>query len=135
MQMTLQRRTELALRALRALDATRGTVSGAALASRIETTPTYLPQVMAPLVAAGWVASGRGPNGGYTLREAARQISMLELIDVSEGSIPSDRCVLRGGPCGHGPLCAMHDSWQQAQAALVRELDGIPVFEPALRKE
>ena len=133
--MTLQRRTELALRALRALGATRGTVSGAALASRIETTPTYLPQVMAPLVGAGWVASGRGPNGGYALRESARRISMLELIDASEGSIPSDRCVLRGGPCGHGPHCAMHDSWQQAQAALGRERDGIPVFEPAHRKE
>lgn len=133
--MSLQRKTELALRALRALDIAGAVVPGGVLASRIETTPAYLPQVMAPLVAAGWVSSGRGPNGGYALREAARAISMLELIGAAEGPVPSDRCILRGGPCGQGPICTMHDPWRRAQAALVRELDSIPVFQRPDRRE
>ena len=126
--MTLQRKTELGLRALRVLHRDGGTLSGATLATHIETSTSYLPQVMAPLVSAGWVTSGRGPNGGYALRDQARGISMLQLVNASEGTVPSDRCVLRGGPCGLGRLCSMHDAWQQAQAALLRELDQIQVF-------
>lgn len=127
--MQLQRKTELALRALRVLGREEGSLPGAALAAQVETTTTYLPQVMAPLVTAGWVASGRGPNGGYVLSSRAAGVSMLQLIEAIEGPVPSDRCVLRGGPCGAGPLCAMHDAWQLAQSALMRELDTISVLE------
>lgn len=129
MHFTLQRKTELALRALRALAANGGTVSGTDLARAIGTTSNYLPQVMSPLVSAGWVTSGRGPNGGYTMQRPASDISMLALIEASEGTIPTNKCVLRGGPCGGEQLCAMHDPWQRAQSTLLHELEQISVLE------
>lgn len=128
MQLHLQRKTELALRAMRLLADADGTVPGGELATRLGTTPSYLPQVMAPLVAEGWVSSGRGPGGGYALGPGARRVSMLALIEAAEGPIPSDRCVLRAGRCSSDRLCALHDSWQLAQVALVRELNHILVL-------
>jgi DNA-binding IscR family transcriptional regulator len=63
----LNRRTDLALLALRQLSLQDEPLGGGALAEAIGTTVSFLPQVMAPLIKGGWVASDRGPGGGYRL--------------------------------------------------------------------
>lgn len=128
MQLSIQRRTELALRALRHLAAQGGLVPGSELAAALGTTKTYLPQIMAPLVSSGWVDSLRGPNGGYGINPAARQLTMLNLIEAFEGSTREARCVLRGGPCPGDETCGMHDAWQFVQSRLNDALGGIPVL-------
>jgi Rrf2 family protein len=130
MRFTLQRKTELALRAIRLLAAHGDTMQGASLAGAIGTTPNFLTQVMSPLIEAGWVTSGRGPTGGYSLAKPAGEITMLALIEASEGPLPTDKCVLEDGPCSDLVPCALHDSWQQAQRALLTELRKMPVLQP-----
>ena len=130
MRFTLQRKTELALRAIRLLAAHGDTMQGASLAGAIGTTPNFLTQVMSPLIEAGWVTSGRGPTGGYSLAKPAGEITMLALIEASEGPLPTDKCVLEDGPCCDLVPCALHDSWQQAQRALLTELRKMPVLQP-----
>ena len=128
MHFTLQGKTELGLRAIRVLADEGQTMSGPVLAEVIGTTANYLPQVMSPLVAAGWVSSGRGPTGGYRLQPSGRGITMLALIEASEGSLSTDKCVLQGGPCEERNPCELHDSWQRVQQTVVTELDRIPVL-------
>jgi Rrf2 family protein len=128
MKFTLQRKTELALRAVRLLAARGDTMQGPALADAVGTTPNYLTQVMSPLIDAGWVSSGRGPTGGYRLVEPAHHITMLTLIEAAEGPLPTDKCVLEDGPCSNVVPCALHDSWQQVQQAVLTELQQIPVL-------
>lgn len=128
MQLSIQRRTELALRALRFLAEDGGTVPGRRLADVLATTTTYLPQIMAPLVSSGWVDSDRGPNGGYRVNPAAVNLNMLDLIEAFEGSAREARCVLRGGPCPGDETCGMHDAWQFVQSRLNDALGGIPVL-------
>lgn len=125
MEFTLQKKTELAMRALRNLT-TDSMTAGSALAETIGTTANFLPQVMAPLIKRGWVTSDRGPNGGYRLEHAA--VSLLDLIEAVEGEIPSNRCVLRGSVCPGVEQCALHELWNTAQAKLVEELGRIPVL-------
>lgn len=127
MQIGLNRRTELALRALRVLDGS-GRVSGAHLAERLGTTASYLPQVMGPLVRRGWVQSERGPNGGYLLTDEAVSISIRALIESMEGELPTGQCILADRPCPGDDRCALHESWQQAQSTLLEELDRIRVL-------
>lgn len=129
MQFKLHKRTELALRAIRRLAGAGRTVAGSDLAEEIGTSSHYLPQVMAPLVASGWVRSERGPNGGYTLATGTDDLSMRSLIEAVEGLAPSGRCVLLEGPCPGDATCALHDSWQQVMNSLWSELEQIPVFE------
>lgn len=117
MRLELTRKTDLALRALRALDADPGRLTGRALAGAVGTTAPFMAHVMAPMVRAGLVSSRPGPNGGYTLGPAAREASVLQVIELVEGPMDPNRCVLAGGPCGVD-LCSVHDAWQEARTAL-----------------
>ena len=76
MRLELSRKSDLAVRALCALTR-EDRLKARDLARAIDTTATFLPQVMAPLVRAEWVRSDRGPNGGYELAVPLAEISML----------------------------------------------------------
>ncbi len=117
MHLEVSRRTDLALRAVRAVHAADGPVSGRALAEQLETSPTYLAQAVAPVVAHGWLASRSGPNGGYLPTAATASLSVLQVLEAVEGEIDDAQCVLAGGPCGTD-RCAMHEAWCRGRAAL-----------------
>lgn len=127
MRLTLERRTDLALRALRRLDRHGGRVRARTLAPELDTTPQYLPHVLRPIVGAGWVDSTPGPRGGYRLAVDLAEVSLLALIEVMEGPTTPAPCVLRGGPCGGRELCELHEPWQDARDALLRALAATPV--------
>jgi Rrf2 family protein len=82
----------------------------------------YLPQILAPLVREGLVNATAGPDGGYELARPPREITLLDVVEISEGSIADDRCLLQGGPCDWKQICPVHETWQRAHAALGREL-------------
>lgn len=82
----------------------------------------FLPQVLGLLIKAGLVGSVAGPDGGYELRRAPGEISLLEVIEAAEGPVRSQECVLRGGPCRLDGTCAVHDAWFDTQAALAVKL-------------
>jgi Rrf2 family protein len=82
----------------------------------------YLPQVMAPLVRGGLVFASAGPNGGYELARAPRELTLLDVIEAAEGPIAEEHCLLAGGPCDWEPVCPVHDSWANAYAVLSKAL-------------
>lgn len=127
MRLEVQRKSDLALRALRALEAAGATLNAQELAERLGSTPQFLPQVMRPLVRAGWVDSESGPHGGYRLAEPLGGRSMLELIELVEGPVDDGRCVLRGGPCDGTEECALHAAWIEARKALIDRLAELSV--------
>lgn len=133
MNLGLQRRTDLALQALSCL-AEFGTgapgvgMAGADLAGRIGTTVTFLPQVMAPLIRAGWVSSERGPGGGYRLTESSWDASLLDVVEATEGPSDDGRCALRDVPCPGRVLCPIHAVWVQAREVLTQGLGQIPAI-------
>lgn len=122
MKLEISQRTELALSAIRELRRHDTALKGADLAALLDTTSTYLPHVLRPLVRRGWVESDRGPTGGYRLSENPSRITLFELIEVIEGPMEEGRCVLRGKPCPTLDLCALHEPWLRARRALFAEL-------------
>lgn len=130
MRLELTSRTDLALRAMRQLRISGARESRAILASELRTSPDFLARVMAPLVDQGWVDSRPGRSGGYLLSDEAERISVLDVIQVTEG-VPVDRCVLRSGPCEPDEKCALHDPWTKARDALLAELSVSPAIAPA----
>jgi Rrf2 family protein len=127
MRLELTRKTDLALRALRALAAASERLPGRALAAEVGTTSPFIAQVMGPMVRAGLVTSRPGPSGGYGLAPAAAAASVLDVIEAVEGRIDPGRCVLVGGPCGIVP-CSVHDAWQEARSALEESLRRSPAL-------
>lgn len=50
-------------------------------------------------------------------------ISLLDIIEPTEGLRSPDRCILRGGPCDWSDACPIHDTWLIAQKAFADTLD------------
>jgi Rrf2 family protein len=128
MKFVLQRKTDLALRALRELEKAEDSLQSQELAKLIESTANFLPQVMTSLVRNEWVSSSRGPTGGYRLEANLTDVSVLQVIEAVEGPTITDTCVLRGGTCGVvGDLCSLHEPWKEARTAMLDTLSGTPV--------
>ena len=138
MRLELFKRTDLSLQALEHLARSIDQVAGADLAASIETTTHYLPQVMKPLVGAGWVTATSGPRGGYVLIGNLDEISVLDVVEAVEGPTKDEQCVLKGAPCPTVESCAFHSSWVGARDALIAELGSTPLaaaFSPLMKGE
>jgi Rrf2 family iron-sulfur cluster assembly transcriptional regulator len=120
-KLTFLRKTDLAVRALRHL-AEDGRIRSGDLAAAIGSTATFIPQVMAPLITAGFVDSSRGPTGGYRLARPLETIRFLDVVEAVEGPVEDGTCVLRGGACRDQGPCALHEVWTRARDALAAEL-------------
>lgn len=127
MRLELTQRTDLAVRALFVLAHRRDRTKAQDLADELGSTANYLPQVMGSLVTAGWVDSAPGPQGGYRLTGDLDQITVLQLVEASEGPTDTGRCVLVDRAClAEGP-CVLHEPWSRARSALLDELASIPL--------
>jgi Rrf2 family protein len=135
MNLGFTRRTDLALSALRALAEANERMTRSGLAGQIGTTPSFLPQVLSPLIDSGWVTSERGPGGGYQLTDAAFDARLLQVIEATGGPATTGRCVLRDGPCPGPEACQLHDVWTEAQRVLVEGFDGKRVLQNRERGE
>lgn len=134
MRLTVTRKSDLAIRALRTLVAGPDWIQGDELAAAVGTTRGFLVQVMAPLVHARWVQSTPGPQGGYRIRTPSDAVSVLDVIEAIEGPLETTTCVLEPDrDCatahpGAGRRCALHEPWLAARSALRAELARRPVI-------
>lgn len=137
MRLELTRKTDLATRVLLELERDGGRLKSGPLAERVGTTPGYLSQVAAPLVERGWVRSDPGPTGGYQVVTPLNGLSVLDVIEAVEGPTDTGRCVLVDRPCGAPGLCALHEPWSKARAALLTDLAATPLsaLNPSLTEE
>jgi len=134
MNFGFQRKTDLAVLVLRRLGTPGVRVSGAVLSSAIGTTTSFLPQVMAPLIDRGWVASERGPGGGYSLTVASLEVSLFDVLEATEGPTVNGRCVLRDQPCPGNDSCPAHVVWTDAREVLIDGLRKIPAVNAGARQ-
>jgi len=138
MKLELSRKTYLALKALSRLAHANGEpVSGRELAADLDTTHHFIPQVMKPLVDLDYVASARGPSGGYRLNADLAGTTLLEVIETIEGPFDLGRCISTGKPCPSQEACALHVPWTRAKDAVLAELGAVTLdaIEPSSEPE
>lgn len=117
----------MAVRALALLAESSENVKSAALAEQLGTTALFVPQVLGPLVRAGWVRSDPGPTGGYRCLVSLTDLSVLQVIEAVEGATDLGRCVVADRPCASGDVCVLHVAWTQARSELVSVLQALPM--------
>jgi Rrf2 family protein len=124
MQLKLKRRGDYSVRAMIHVARHHDTRLRQArqIASEMQIPYKYLTQILAELVAKGLLVAKHGPAGGYRLARSPADITLLDVVEATEGPATFNHCVLRDGPCDWDQTCPVHDTWSQAQSALAQEL-------------
>lgn len=104
----------------------------------------YLSKIIQALAHAGLIRTRRGTLGGVSLPEAARAITLKQVIEAVEGPIYLNRCLIRPGLCPRDRFCPVHPVWGRIQAIVTRELESVHIKDlvdtsrkpsPATRRE
>ena len=122
MQVILGSRGDYSVRAVLHLARHPGRQRRRDISQEMDIPDKYLPQILAALVRAGIARSTAGRLGGYELARPPEAISLREVVEVAEGPIRSQKCLMRSGPCYWGDKCAVHDAWAAAEAAMTDRL-------------
>lgn len=83
----------------------------------------FLLKIMPSLIKAGIVKSQRGAGGGYALARDPRDISMLDILEATEGPIQLNRCLIDHDLCSRqaAPDCKVHQALEQIQERLAAD--------------
>lgn len=90
----------------------------------------YLEQIFQKLKRAGIIGSKRGPSGGYFLGKKPEEISLGEVIRVTEGGINPVRCVNAKNseqPCERSGECVTQIVWNEAGKRLGDYFDSVTI--------
>jgi Rrf2 family protein len=100
-----------------------GVVPARTIARKMDIPVRFLPQVLGDLSRAGIVEARLGRAGGYRLSRSPSLISILDVIEATEGDTRRQTCVLTGQRCGQsGIACDVHAVFTDAQVAILERL-------------
>ena len=117
--------------------ANEGAISLKAISERQEVSMKYLESIAAMLNRGDLIRSSRGKDGGYTLSRPANEISVAEVMAITEGSLAPVACNgLNGTSCdraGAG-LCLSFPMWQKLDTLIEDYLSGVSIQDLIDRK-
>jgi Rrf2 family transcriptional regulator, iron-sulfur cluster assembly transcription factor len=118
MQLTME--GEYAVRAMMHIASLpKGTVARIPDISREWDVPEkFLRKIVARLTKGGLLLSHRGAGGGVSLGKAARKISLLDVIELVEGPMALNKCLIDPRFCRRTRSCTVHAVWSEAQIAM-----------------
>jgi len=90
----------------------------------------YLEQIFQKLKKGGIVASKRGPSGGYFLNKKPEDITVGEVIQITEGGINPVLCVNpedSSQPCEKSGECVTQVIWNEAGKRLREYFDSVTI--------
>jgi Rrf2 family protein len=128
--MNVGKRVDYALRALSYLAAQPPgrVVRRAEIQTHQHVPPHFLSKILRRLVAAGFLESVPGANGGFRMARAASQMTVREVYECVEGKLSLIDCVEHKEEfCCFAPVCTQIDVWRGAQRLLMAYLDGISI--------
>jgi Rrf2 family protein len=110
-----------------------GAVLGRDLAQSVNIPANYLAKILLSLRNAGLVDATRGAGGGYRLRRPAKDILLIDVVELfEEVSRTKPACFLgRTRPCSETTPCTAHSTWKGLQAAYLGFLISTPISQIA----
>ena len=90
-----------------------GFVALSEVSKRQDVSLKYLETIVATLVRGGLLRSQRGISGGYRLAKDAKDISIYEIFNITEGSLSPVACINCGeGFCNRANVCFTKEMWR-----------------------
>jgi Rrf2 family protein len=90
----------------------------------------YLEQIFQKLKKGGVLGSRRGPSGGYILNRKPEQITVGEIVRITEGQLDPVRCLDPEDskrPCSRSGACVTQVVWNEAGKRLKDYFDSLTV--------
>jgi Rrf2 family protein len=93
------------------------------IAGHLGESPTYISKVLRLLAQGGLLRSRRGVAGGFEMQRSSDEITMLDIVELCQGTVPGNYCGRTGvndvrHTCGYHQ--AMHDLRNSTRGALAR---------------
>ena len=115
--------------------ANEGAISLKAISERQSVSMKYLEAIAALLNRGELIRSARGKDGGYTLSRPANEISVAEVMAITEGSLAPVACNgLKDASCDRAELCLSFPMWQKLDQLIEDYLSGISIQDLVDRK-
>jgi Rrf2 family protein len=92
--------------------------------------PRYIEQIFQKLKKAGIIGSKRGPSGGYFLNKKPDEISVGEIIRITEGNLNPVICLSpidKRKPCEKSGNCVTQIIWNEAGKKLKEYFESITI--------
>jgi len=97
------------------------------LATALELPPSFLSKVLQRLQHARLIGSRRGMDGGFYLQADCEVLTVLDIVQVMEGPICLNLCLVSATSCKYRVDCVVHPVWREAQAAMVAVLRSVSI--------
>lgn len=125
--MEITRQADYAIRAILFLAENNqdGRTPTSLIASKKNIPPSFLAKIISQLGVAGLVFTSRGARGGVVLARAAREISLLDVIEAIDGPLSINECALDLSICSFGNECLVGPVWCRLQQELVERLRAV----------
>lgn len=107
-------------------------VSLKSVAERQEVSVKYLESIVSLLQKGEVLSSQRGIQGGYRLARPANEITVYEIIRLTEGTLAPVSCLESYDPdvgcvCSRADFCLTLPLWKELEQRVVRYLSGVTV--------
>ena len=97
-------------------------------AGRQEISEKYLESIVKDLVRGKLIEGLRGKGGGYRLARPADQIGVLEVLELTEGTMVPVACLEEGAkPCSRAEACQTLPLWEGLSKVISEYLSGFTI--------
>jgi Rrf2 family iron-sulfur cluster assembly transcriptional regulator len=83
----------------------------------------FLAKILQQLARKGLLRSNKGPTGGFSLQRKASEISLMQVVEATDGLNDYYRCVSGLAECNDEQPCGMHDSWKALRSRIIGYLE------------
>lgn len=97
------------------------------LAAASDVPNPFLSKVLQSLTRGGLVISYRGNTGGFELSALHRNVTVLDIVEVVEGPVALNVCLISDCACTRQSWCPAHGVWADAQRALTDVLRSVSI--------
>ena len=90
------------------------------ISEKLDLPTPFLGKILQVLVKHQLLSSSKGPHGGFSLKKQAMDISIMEIIEIIDGSDAFDTCVIRTSKCSYDAPCSIHDKISPLRSEMKR---------------
>ena len=104
-------------------------------ADRQEISEKYLESIVKDLVKGKFIEGVRGKGGGYRLSRPAEEISVLDVLQSTDGTLAPVACLEEGSaPCSRAAVCKTLPLWKGLERVVSEYLSGYTIRDLAEEK-